>query len=90
MTTPESAPDPLDALETALREVAASREVIGHFGAIDAEGSHRSWWSIRYDEAVLNQSRRSFTTNRGWTTVVRPRLVIVTVRLRTDPVSRRR
>ena len=22
------------------------------FGAIEAEGSHRSWWSIRYDDAV--------------------------------------
>jgi DNA-binding transcriptional ArsR family regulator len=50
--TTESAPNSMAALETALREVADSRQVIGHFGAIEAEGSHRSWWSIRYDDAV--------------------------------------
>ena len=44
--------DAMQQLETSLRAATKDRRIIGHFGALSVAGQPRSWWSIRYDEAV--------------------------------------
>jgi DNA-binding transcriptional ArsR family regulator len=40
-------------IEDALRSVtSAGHPVIGHFGAMEIAGQQRSWWSVRYDDAI--------------------------------------